>query len=124
VAHPSSKYLKSSYVIETDTTNGRPSTGYFSAITCNVAGNVIVRGSGLFGFADADGSPTGWVAYIDPSTGKRFADADALLAAGDGYYEFVPTINVGLTMVSGQTIYGRWTSVSSDGTFTGFAFTE
>ena len=43
-------------------------------------------------------------------------------SAGDGFFETLSTSEVDLVMIAGQTIYGRFDSVKSDGTFTGFAY--
>ena len=43
-------------------------------------------------------------------------------AAGDAFYESISSQDTDLTMIAGQTIYGRFDSLKSDGTFTGFAY--
>ena len=41
---------------------------------------------------------------------------------GDGFFQTVSDTEVDLPMIAGQTIYGRFDSLKSDGTFTGFAY--
>ena len=124
----SSPFPKSTYLISATTTdvNATPKHGSFSAITCTVAGTVKVRGGGVYEYVDAsdlaaDNSDA--VNFIDPSDGAAFSTKAEVVAAGDGFYERVNDIDTDIAMIAGQTVYGRFDSVKSDGTFTGFAYT-
>jgi hypothetical protein len=105
------------------TTSVAPKNGKFFAVTCSIAGVVKVKGGGNFTYIDIDSaSASDVVKYIDPNTGSAYADEAA--AAGDavGFYERISSEEVNLTMIAGQTIYGRFDSLRGDGTFTGFAY--
>ena len=86
----------------------------FTKITVGGAGNILIKGSGIFTYVDIDAaSSTNVVKYIDPSTGS----ADETAAAGDaaGYYEFVSTIEQSLAVVAGQVLEGGFTSAQLPG---------
>ena len=53
--------------------------------------------------------------YIDPLTGKPFASKDVAEDSdhGDDYYEAVDTTSVGIVLAAGQTVFGRFASVTS-----------
>ena len=116
MAHPSDALGKNIHVITTSATGQvGPRVGdHFFAITCTVAGTCTVEG-GAYAYIASGASGSG---YIDPETGEEFGgNTDAA-----GYYEPVSTTDVDLVMIAGQTVYGRFNTLKSDGTFTGFAY--
>ena len=112
------------YVISTSATGAEaPLKGNFFAITCTVAGDVTVTGSGVHVYVDIDSATAGDVVkYIDPNTGEAYENATAADGDSPGFYEKVGSEASVLSMIAGQTIYGRFDSVMSDQTFTGFAY--
>ena len=126
MAHPSEVLPKSIYVIDATATDlqATPKSGKFFSITCSVAGSVNVTGGGVFIYVDASELADDAAAqkFIDPSDGVVFSTKAEVVAAGDGFYESIPTEARAVPMIAGQTIYGRFDSVKSDGTFTGFAY--
>jgi len=112
------------YVISTSATGDEaPLRGNFFAITCTIAGDVTVTGGGVHVYVDID-SATGSevVKYINPNTGEAYENATAADGDSPGFYEKVGSETSVLSMIAGQTIYGRFDSVQSDETFTGFAY--
>jgi hypothetical protein len=112
------------YVISTSATGDEaPLRGNFFAITCTIAGDVTVTGGGVHVYVDID-SATGSevVKYIDPNTGEAYENVAAASGDSPGFYEKVGSEASVLSMIAGQTIYGRFDSVMSDQTFTGFAY--
>ena len=124
MAHIEASLPKNTYVISTitDRRNGIGVRGSFFAITCSIAGTVNIKGAGIYEYVDVSASTTDYQSYIDPSTGETFVDNATIDAAGDGFYERIPTSETSVDMIAGQTIYGKFTEVGSDGTFTGFAY--
>jgi len=112
------------YVISTSATGDEaPLRGNFFAITCTIAGNVTVTGGGVHVYVDIDSATGGDVVkYIDPNTGEAYENATAADGDSPGFYEKVGSETSVLSMIAGQTIYGRFDSVKTDGTFTGFAY--
>lgn len=117
---------KNIYVISATTTDvaATPVSGKFSAITCSVAGTVKVTGGGIFQYVDVGDADNVHTNFIDADTGLVYAADAAMNTDGDGFFETVNTAEVDLVMIAGQTIYGKFDSVKSDGTFTGFAYTS
>jgi hypothetical protein len=104
------------YVISTATTNQLPpAKGKFFSITCTAAGTVSVKGGA--GFERLASGATG-TSYIDPSTGVAHTGN----TAAEGFFEKLSSVELAIPMIAGQTIYGRFDSLKSDGTFTGFAY--
>ncbi len=125
MAHPSSALPTNTYLISTSaTTNvGPKNADHFFAITCTVAGTVKVKGGGLYEYINIDNaSGSDVIKYIDPSTGAAYADQAAATGDTTGFYQKINSEEVDVVMIAGQTIYGRFDSVKSDGTFTGFAY--
>lgn len=126
MAHPSETLPKSIYVIDATATDlqATPKSGKFFSITCSVAGSVSVTGGGVFIYVDANTLANDAAAqkFIDPSDGVAFSTKAEVVAADDGFYESIPTEARAIPMIAGQTIYGRFDSLMSDGTFTGFAY--
>ena len=104
------------YVITTGTTtHSAPVNGKFFSVTCTAAGTLKVKGGGEYAFIDASASGSG---HIDPTTGLEFTGN----TSSDGFYEKLSTSETDIPMIAGQTIYGRFDTLKSDGTFTGFAY--
>ena len=124
MAHPSLEFPKNIYIISADAVDGpaSPDQGVFVAINCSVAGSVIVKGGGIYEYKDVTDSIIDYGDYINPSTGDAFVDDATMNDAGDGFYEALDSVEVTIPMIPGQTIYGRFNTVESDGTFTGFAY--
>jgi len=76
---------------------------------------VSVKGGA--GFERLAGSVTG-TSHIDPSTGVAHTGN----TAAEGFFEKISSAELDIPMIAGQTIYGRFDSLKSDGTFTGFAY--
>jgi len=114
------------YVIDATATDlqATPKSGKFFSITCGVAGSISVTGGGVFIYVDASALVNDAAAqkFIDPSNGVAFSTKAEVVTLGDGFYESVPSEARAIPMIAGQTIYGRFDSVKTDGTFTGFAY--
>ena len=125
MAHPSNSLAKNTYLISATTTDvsATPKQGKFFSITCTVAGTVKVKGGGVYEYVDVSDATNTFGNYIDPNTGAAFATDAAMNTRGDGFYERIGTAETDIAMIAGQTVYGRFDSVKSDGTFTGFAYT-
>ena len=119
MSHPSNSLAKNTYLISATTTDvsATPKQGKFFSIACTVGGTVKVKGGGVYESTDT------FLNYIDPNTGAAFADDAAMNTRGDGFYERIGTVETDIVMTAGQTVYGRFDSLKSDGTFTGFAYT-
>lgn len=95
-----------------------PSGASFNKITIGGAGNILIKGSGIFTYVDIDAAnATNVVKYINPDTGVAFPNtvdaSEGDLANGKeaGYYEFVSTVEQSLAVVAGQVLEGDFTSV-------------
>lgn len=99
-----------------------PVRGKFFAITCSVAGTVKVKGGGVFEYVDVSEATDVHTTFIDPATGIAFASDAAMNTSDDGFYESIATQDRDLILIAGQTVYGRFDSLKSGGTFTGFAY--
>lgn len=119
MAHPSDALGKNIHVITTSATaQVGPTVGdHFYAINCTAPGTCTVEGGPYVYFASG---ATPGVGYIDPDTGEAFGASDTTSAAG--FFAPVSTTDVALVMIAGQTVYGRFNTLKSDGTFTGFAY--
>lgn len=131
MAHPSEQMPKNTYLISASaTTNvGPKNADHFFAVTCTVAGTVKVKGGGVYEYVNIDGaSAADVVKYINPDTGVAFpnvvdgSDDDLANGKTTGFYQRVDSVETDIAMIAGQTVYGRFASVKSDGTFTGFAY--
>ena len=123
MAHPSEQMPKNTYLISATTTDvnaGPKNADHFTAITCTVAGTVKVRGGGVYEYVDVSDATNVFQNYIDPDTGLAFADNASMTP--DGFYQRIDSVDTDIAMIAGQTVYGRFASVKSDGTFTGFAY--
>jgi len=104
------------YVISTAAVNQiAPARGKFFAITCTIAGTVSVKGGGGF---ERLASGAGGTGHIDPVTGVAHTGN----TAAEGFFEKLSSGELDIPMIAGQTIYGRFDSLKTDGTFTGFAY--
>ena len=93
-----------------------PSGASFTKITVGGAGNILVKGSGIFTYVVIDSaSEANVVKYINPSTGAAFADEAAADGLAAGYYEFVSTEEQSLAVVAGQVLEGDFVSVKLPG---------
>ena len=111
------------YIISADAdVSSAPVRGKFFAITCSVGGTVKVKGPGVFQYVDVSDASDVHTGFIDADTGKAYTSDTDMNSDGDGFFETVSTSEVDIPMIAGQTIYGRFDSVKSDGTFTGFAY--
>lgn len=125
MAHPSETLPKNTYLISATTTDvsaGPKNADHFFAVTCTVAGTVKVKGGGVYEYVDVTDATDTFQNYIDPDTGAAFADDATMNTAGDGFYQRIGSVETDIAMIAGQTVYGRFASVKSDGTFTGFAY--
>jgi len=114
MAHPTQAFPKGFYDIKTASATATES---FYAITCYGVGNIEVQGGGRFEFVDVSTlDDAGAAKYIDPSTGAAFASDELADAAGDGFYEKIPTEKTTIALAVGQTVYGDFTVVSTPGT--------
>ena len=108
----SKTYVISASAAATPSTSGAS----FTKITVGGAGNILVKGSGIFTYVDIDAADsTNVVKYIDPSTGAAYTGTSAATGDGVGYYEFVSTIEQSLAVVAGQVLEGDFTSVQLPG---------
>jgi hypothetical protein len=87
-----------------------------------VAGTVKVKGGGVYEYVDVTDATDTFQNYIDPNTGVAFANDAAMNTRDDGFYQRIDSVETDIAMIAGQTVYGRFASVKSDGTFTGFAY--
>lgn len=125
MAHPSSALPTNTYLISATTTDvsaGPKNADHFFAITCTVAGTVKVKGGGVYEYVDVTDATDTFQNYIDPNTGVAFANDAAMNTRDDGFYQRIDSVETDIVMIAGQTVYGRFASVKSDGTFTGFAY--
>lgn len=120
---PRNTYL----IATTTTTHAAPQSGKIFAITCTTGGTVKVKGAGIFEYVDIDGANADTVVkYINPDTGKAFpnvvdgSSGDLANGKAAGFYE--RSVETDLVMVAGQTVYGRFDSAISDGSFKGFFY--
>jgi len=113
------------YVIDVTATDvfATPKSGKFFAITCTAAGSVITKGGSTFIYCDASTLSDAQAAtFLDPSTGVPFVSDEAMETSGDGFYQSIATEERTFVMIAGQTIYGRFDSLKSSNSFTGFAY--
>lgn len=112
MAHPSFSFPTEFYVIPESTT----ATDDFFAVTCSVAGTVTLKGGGRFEHVDVSelANDAAAAKFIDPGTGKPFASDDDAEAAGDGGYEKISSEGSAIALSAGQTLYGRFSSITTD----------
>lgn len=124
MGHISNTLPNNTYLISADVDiKAPPRQGKFNAVTCTVAGTLKVTGGGVYEYVDVSDATDTFQNYIDPDTGAPFVDDATMNTAGDGFYERKAGVSTDVVMIAGQTIYGRFDNVTSDGTFTGFAYT-
>ena len=90
--------------------------GFFTYITCSVAGDILVKGTGIKEYIAANGD---WTGHIDPATGV--AGVGSSNCAANGLYEALPTTQVTIAMTAGQTIEGSFTHIATGSGFKGTA---
>lgn len=130
MAHPSNLIPNQTHIIDVAAVdlqatpyNGDSSLdNYFHTISCSVGGTVNVTGGSVFVYVDVSESTSDFEKFIDPATGKIFISNAVMDAYGDGFFQSIDTEARALVMGVGQTVYGKFTSVKSDGTFAGFAY--
>lgn len=125
MAHPAEQLPKNTYAISTSaiTAVGPKNADHFFAITCTAGGVVSVKGGGVYEYVNVDTlSEANVKKYINPDTGVAYTGVTDADGDPTGFYQKIGSEEVSITMVAGQTIYGRFTTVKSDGTFTGFAY--
>tara|TARA_R100000149_G_scaffold64794_1_gene37479 strand:- start:497 stop:880 length:384 start_codon:yes stop_codon:yes gene_type:complete len=125
MAHPSEQMPKNTYLISATTTDvsaGPKNADHFFAITCTISGTVKVKGGGVYQYVDISEATNVHQNFIDPDTGVAFVNDATMNSAGDGFYQRIDSVETDIAMIAGQTVYGRFASVKSDGTFTGFAY--
>lgn len=104
MAHPSKNTPKNLYYVDTTTQLDAPSGRHFFSITSVDGGTATVTGGGIFEYLAANGGNGTHLA----------ADGTTLGATHDaGYYEALPTTDVDISLGAGQTVFGRFTSVTA-----------
>ncbi len=123
MGHISNTLPNNTYLISADVDiKAPPRQGKFTAVTCTVAGTLKVTGGGVYEYVDVSDATNTFQNYIDPDTGAPFVDDATMNTAGDGFYERKSGVSTDIAMIAGQTVYGRFDNVTSDGTFTGIAY--
>ena len=74
----------------------------------------------MYEYVDVSDASDVFQNYIDPNTGAPFATNGKMTP--DGFYQKIDSLDTDIAMIARQTVYGRFASVKSDGTFTGFAY--
>ena len=112
MAHPSKNLPKNLYYVSTNDELVAPEGRHFFSVTSLDGGAVTLKGGGIFvqkaAVADGDNNPN--TGFINPTTGKAFVAADNPFAAG--HYEALPTTSVQVDLAAGQTVFGRFSSVT------------
>ena len=114
MAHPSKNLPKNLYYVDNAVELVAPEGRHFFSITALDGGNVTVKGGGVFvqkaAVGDGDNNPN--TGFINPETGKAFVAADNPFDAG--HYEALPATSVQIALAAGQTLFGRFTSVTGE----------
>ena len=119
MAHPSEDRINRLYYVPASTANVEPvddgRADHFYAVYCNTGGAVTLYSS-IAQFVDVSALANDAAAqnYINPSTGVAFTDKAEAVALGDGTYEHIATDGVAITMVAGDTFYGKFTKLTTD----------
>tara|TARA_R100000329_G_C7573303_1_gene202962 strand:+ start:570 stop:959 length:390 start_codon:yes stop_codon:yes gene_type:complete len=119
MAHPSEDRINRLYYVPASKSNVEPvddgRADHFYAVYCNTGGAVTFFSS-VAEFVDVSGLADDAAAqnYIDPTTGVAFVNKAAAVALGDGTYEHIATDGVAITMVAGDTFYGKFTKITTD----------
>ena len=88
-------------------------SGFFSDVTCSVAGNIVVKGTNIIEQLAQGAAYTG---HIDPYTGVAGVGTTPEV----GYYEALPVTAVTIAMVAGDTISGCFTEIATGTGFKGW----
>tara|TARA_Y100001937_G_scaffold94152_1_gene127633 strand:- start:1962 stop:2333 length:372 start_codon:yes stop_codon:yes gene_type:complete len=112
MAHPSKNLPKNLYYVSTADELVAPEGRHFFSVTSLDGGTVTLKGGGIFVQKDAvgDGDDNPNTGFINPTTGEAFVAADNPFAAG--HYEALPATSVEVNLAAGQTVFGRFTSVT------------
>ena len=130
--HPSELPPKHVYVLDgTDTAGNRaprisaPDEQVFHSIHSTLSASISVTGYGIFEYVASVADNAAAAKYIDPLTGEPFVskaifdDSDH----GAGFYEKIDTEAMTVPMIAGQTMYGKFKTIDTNGTtFKGFAY--
>ena len=130
--HPSELPPKHVYVLDgTDTAGNRAprisalDEQVFHRIDCTAAASIIVTGFGIFEYVGSVADDATAAKYIDPLTGAPFTDKDIFddSSHGAGFYEKIDTEAMTVPMIAGQTMFGKFKTIDTNGTtFKGFAY--
>lgn len=104
MAHPSKNIPKNTYYIDSTNELAAPENRHFFSIVAVVGGTVTVNGGGVYEYL-ASGAGDG--THID-TDGTTLGSGHAA-----GYYEALPTTDVDISLAAGQTIFGRFTSITA-----------
>jgi hypothetical protein len=112
MAHPSKNLPKNLYYVNSTNELVAPEGRHFFSVTSLDGGTVTLKGGGIFVHkaAVADGTDNTNTGFINPETGVAFVAGDNPFAAGQ--YEALPSTSVDIVLAAGQTVFGRFTSVS------------
>ena len=112
MAHPSKNLPKNLYYVSTNDELVAPEGRHFFSVTSLDGGTATLKGGGIFvqkdAVADGDNNPN--TGFINPTTGEAFVAEDNPFAAG--HYEALPATAVQVELAAGQTVFGRFTSVT------------
>lgn len=109
MAHPSKNLPKNLYYINSTDELTAPEGRHFFSVTSLDGGTVTLKGGGIFKYLGASSTSPAATGFIDPSTGKAFAANNNAA----GHYEALPATSVQIVLAAGQTVFGRFTSVTS-----------
>lgn len=108
MAHPSKNLPKNLYYVSNNQALVAPEGRYFFSVTSLDGATVTVKGGGIFQYLSASSTSPAATGFIDPSTGEAFAANNNTA----GHYEALPATSVSVVLAAGQTLYGRFTSVT------------
>jgi hypothetical protein len=120
MAHPSMQFPDAVFLVDAVSQPVKPDGGVVYAIT-NIGPDVNVHvKSNVFEYIDVGGALT---SYIDPTTGELGVASVGLVdASGNttkaGYYELTSSQNKSIPILSGQTIYGKFSEAQLPGSET------
>lgn len=108
MAHPSKNLPKNLYYVSTADELVAPEGRHFFSVTSLDGGTVALKGGGMFQYLGASSSSPAATGFIDPSTGKAFLSNNNAA----GHYEALPATSVQVVLAAGQTVFGRFSSVT------------
>lgn len=108
MAHPSKNLPKNLYYLNDANELVAPEGRHFFSVTSLDGGTVSLKGGGIFKYLGASSTSPAATGFIDPSTGEAFRANDNAA----GHYEALPSTSVDIVLAAGQTVYGRFTSVT------------